>query len=99
MVRFLTRTGLLITVVAVGALIVVETEMGSAHQLFLRSALLLGAGMWCAGAVLWVLGKLLNTQYVRRCPKCRRPVPRGHVYCEDHFREALFQAKDQNPHR
>ena len=99
MVRFLTRTGLLITVLAVVALIVVETEMGSAHRAFLRGAVLLGAALCGAGALLWVLGKAFNTQYRRRCPKCRRPVPRGHIYCEDHFREALFQAKDQYPHR
>jgi hypothetical protein len=38
---------------------------------------------------------VLNISSTRRCPRCRKRVPRGHIYCEDHFQEALSHARDR----
>ena len=95
MVRHLVRWGLLIVGISFLALIVVDTEMGGANRGFLRSAIWFGAGLCGAGIVLGAISRLMNVRIGRRCPVCRRPVARGHIYCEDHFQRALDDARDR----
>ena len=99
MVRALVRWGLLIVGISILALIVVDTEMGGANRGFLRSAIWFGAGLCGAGVFLGAIARIANLRIRRRCPVCRRPVARGHIYCEDHFRQALDHARERNKSR
>jgi len=57
---------------------------------------LMGAGivLTVGGVVLQVLGRAGRAVGRARCPRCRRPVQSGEVYCPEHFRQALDRIKD-----
>lgn len=95
MVRALIRTGLIVIVIAVAGLIASDTQSGGAFRDLAKKGLLLGAILCGAGLVLALLLRVLNLTSTRRCPRCRKRVPRGHIYCEDHFQEALSHARDR----
>ena len=95
LVMVLIRTGLLVVVVSVAVLIVSSTEMGGAHQDLGKKGLLAGAVLCGAGIVLGLMVKVVNVASTRRCPRCRKRVAHGHIYCEDHFQEALRGARDR----
>ncbi len=95
MVRALIRTGLLIIAIAVAALIAADTQTNAAYRDLAKKGLLLGAILCGSGLVLAFLMRVLNLSSTRRCPRCRKRVPRGHIYCEDHFQEALSHARDR----
>jgi hypothetical protein len=83
-----------VAVVSVLGLIVSDSEMGGDHRGWFRNGLLLGAGLFAAGLLLSVLYRIAKLGSGGRCPACHRPVRKGHVYCEDHFREAINRSRD-----
>jgi hypothetical protein len=99
MVRLLVLWGLLIVAIGFLALIVIDTETGGANRDLAKKAVWFGAGLCGLGIGIGALARIANTSFRRRCPVCRRPVARGHIYCEDHFQQALDQARDSYKHR
>jgi uncharacterized membrane protein YgdD (TMEM256/DUF423 family) len=96
MANFLIRLGLLIAALAVLGLIFVDTEMAAGHEELPRNILFVGAVIFAGGVVLSAVSKASNVRlWGARCPKCGHSVQRGHIYCEDHFQEALDQARDR----
>ena len=94
--HYLVRLGLLIAALAVLGLIFVNTEMGAGHEAWPRNALFLGGVVFVGGLVLITLSKVTNVRlWGSRCPRCGHSVQRGHIYCEDHFQEAIDQARDR----
>lgn len=95
MSNLLIRLGLFIAAIAVLGLIIVNTEMAAGHENLPRLALLAGAGIFAAGVALAILSKVANVRlWGARCPRCGHSVQRGHIYCEDHFQEAIHQARE-----
>lgn len=88
------RSGLAVSAIAVLGLIVVDTEMGGHHKHLLTNALFCGAALFGAGLLLGALVKIANHRIGRRCPRCHQSVRRGHVYCEDHFQESVYNSRD-----
>ena len=60
MVRGLIRTGLLVIVIAVAALIAADTQTGSSFRDLAKKALMVGAFLCGAGLVLGLLLRVLN---------------------------------------
>jgi len=96
MSNFLIRLGLLVAAIAVLGLIFVDTEMAAGHEGLPRDMLLAGVAIFAGGIALNILSRVLNVRlWGPRCPKCGHAVPRGHVYCTDHFQEAVDHARDK----
>ena len=96
MANFLIRLGLLVAALAVLGLIFVDTEWAGGSEWLPRDMLFAGAAIFLGGVALNILSKITNVRlWTARCPKCRHAVPRGHVYCTDHFQEAIDQARDR----
>jgi hypothetical protein len=94
------RLGLLIAALAVLGLIFVNTEMASGHEDLPRAMLFIGGVIFGGGVVLSAVSKATNVRlWGSRCPKCGHAVPRGHVYCADHFQQAIDQAREHLRHR
>ena len=100
MTNFLIRLGLLVAAIAVLGLIFVDTEMAAGHEGLPRDMLFAGAAIFAGGVVLGALSRVANVRFWgARCPKCRHAVPRGHVYCTDHFQEEIDHARDRLRYR
>ena len=100
MSNLLIRLGLFIAAIAVMGLIFVNTEMAAGHEDLPRLALLSGAGIFAVGVALAVLSKATNIRlWASRCPRCGHAVQRGHIYCADHFQEAIDQARERLRYR
>jgi len=98
--HFLIRLGLLVAALAVAGLIFVDTEMAEGHEAVPREMLLVGAAIFAGGVGINLLSRFAGlAHWARRCPKCGHSVKRGHVYCTDHFQEAVDQARDYQRHR
>ena len=94
MVRTLILIGLALLVLAMLGIIVADTEMGGARPHVLSSMLWAGAGLTGLGVLLRALGRIGRFRFSGRCPACHRAVRPGHIYCEDHFRDAVNRARD-----
>ena len=96
MANFLIRLGLLVAALAVLGLIFVDTEMAEGHEGLPREMLFAGGAVFLAGVALSVISRITMVRmWGTRCPKCGHVVQRGHVYCTDHFQEAIDQARDR----
>ena len=97
MIRMVTWAGLILLVVAGLLLAFSDTEMSGAHPHILKTLLAAGAALTVAGLCLSALVRLVKFGKIRigrRCPACHRSVRPGHIYCEDHFRDAVNRARD-----
>lgn len=61
----------------------------------IEKGLVVGAGLTVAAAFLWLIQKLLGSSPKGRCAKCRRPVPKGDIYCRLHLREIIYHEDDR----
>lgn len=95
MVRILIKTGLAIVIVTMLVMLFAKSESFGVSSELVRNALYLGAALCVVGVALGVLLRVANITQGRRCPRCRRPVARGRVYCEDHFQQTLHDARDR----
>jgi len=59
------------------------------------AALLAGAACIAGGIVLWFVGRATASLAGRTCPRCRRRVPHGRIYCDEHRSEAINQQRDR----
>jgi hypothetical protein len=66
------------------------------HPIFDHKSSVLAAGvlMLVAGIVLGFLDRARGAVVRRHCARCHRTVARGEVYCTEHFRETVNQARD-----
>jgi len=55
----------------------------------------LGVACVACGLILQFLAPLARKLRTQRCARCDRPVDRGQIYCRDHMKQALEQARDQ----
>ena len=94
MIRVLIRSGLTIVALTMAALIFSDTESVGIPRDWVKGALYTGAGLCAVGLLLGALAWVANLTVGRRCPRCGHPVMRGHIYCEDHFQQALLDARD-----
>jgi len=96
MANLLIRLGLFIAALAVLGLIFVNTEMAQGHEALPVHILLAGAVIFGGGVALSVVSKASSVRlWGARCPKCGHSVKRGHIYCEDHFQQAIDQARER----
>lgn len=70
-------------------------DLAVASGPLIEKGLLLGAGLTVAGVILWLIQKLLGSTPKGRCAKCRRPVPKGDIYCRVHLREIVYDEEDR----
>jgi hypothetical protein len=64
------------------------------HDAWFRAALLAGAVCIAGGIVLWLVGRATASAVGRTCPRCRRRVAHGRIYCDEHRSEAINQYRD-----
>ncbi len=71
-----------------------------AEFLAIVQVLLYAGGIGIAsGVVLKILGWVTAGIVARSCPRCRRPVARGHIYCDDHRVAAINEQRDRERRR
>lgn len=60
-----------------------------------RTALAAGAASIAGGIILWLVGRATASLVGRTCPRCRRRVAHGRIYCDEHRSEAINQQRDR----
>ena len=60
-----------------------------------RYALIGGGALLALGALLYLLEKMGVVILQYRCVRCGRVIPRGHVYCADHLKKSIEEARDK----
>jgi hypothetical protein len=93
---FLIRLGGLIIVLdlvylAIGE-VLEEVEVDDAS---FRTALTAGVACIAGGLILWLVGRATARAAGRTCPRCRRRVAHGRIYCDQHRSEAINQYRDR----
>jgi predicted nucleic acid-binding Zn ribbon protein len=53
-----------------------------------------GVSLLVLSLVLSISGRVSARVAGRRCPRCGKPVSKGHIYCADHLKEAVNQFRD-----
>lgn len=86
-------------VAAAGALLILAGVAGWVEADQVRSlanfAVLGGLGLLALGFLLEALSRTGSVLARPRCPRCRRPVRKGAIYCPDHLKETLAEARDK----
>ena len=59
-----------------------------------RVMLLAGVVFLAASLIFSIMGRVSAKVASGRCRRCGRPVQTGHVYCSDHFKEAVNEYRD-----
>lgn len=97
----LIRTGLWLVLIVLALALLREGLLDPASDVSIASGpliekgLVLGAGLTVAGAFLWLIQKLLGSSPKGRCAECRRPVPKGDIYCRLHLRQIVYDEDDR----
>lgn len=97
----LMRIGLWLILIVLALALLREGLLDPAGDLAIASGpliewgLLVGAALTAIGAVFWILQKLLGSPPKSRCRECRRPVPKGDLYCRRHLRQIIFDEDDR----
>ena len=60
-----------------------------------RLGLFGGAAASALGLILGFLNRSAGAMFGARCPRCKRPVRRGAIYCPDHLQETIREAKEK----
>lgn len=99
MSRLLFSAGMLVLAGAILYLVVWDIFRGGADYELVKTALTVGGGGLAGGAVVWVLGRVTAGMVGRSCPRCRRRVNRGQIYCEAHLTQAIDEYRDEERRR
>ena len=93
----LVKIGSLLVAAALVALVLDETEIGRELSLrpWVSPGLMLGAVLVVGGVLLGTLGRVSRRVLPSRCARCGRTVQRGQVYCADHLKLAVDEARDE----
>ena len=97
----LIKLGSLLVAAALVALVLDETEIGRELSLrpWVSPGLFLGAALVVVGIVLGTLGRVGRRVMPARCARCGIAVQRGKVYCADHLKLAVNEARDEYHNR
>lgn len=97
MPSFLTRFGLALVAVSMVLLLALTLDWIQDDRLAvgIKYGLAAGAGLIVLGFALASMGKVGGAVRRSRCARCRRPVRKGAIYCPDHLKEALQEARDK----
>ena len=59
--------------------------------------LILAAGGICIALsfVAGIFKPISKVATKNRCVRCRRPIPKGDIYCKDHLKQAVNEAREQ----
>ena len=91
----LIRFGGLIVVLDLVYLAVWEMYAGGVDDALFRTTLMVGVACIAGGVVLWIVGRATARSVGRTCPRCRRRVPHGRIYCDEHRSETINQYRDR----
>ena len=102
MSSILLRFGLWITLIALALYVVHETFSSSPAAEFISGPMLVkigmvGVGMVIAGFALSFFEKAAAKTRKQRCTVCRKPIPKGEIYCREHLRQIL-EEEDHRRH-
>ncbi len=61
-----------------------------------RLMILAGAALLAVSVVLSIMGRVSARVASGRCRRCDKPVQPGHVYCPEHFKEAVNEYRDHH---
>jgi uncharacterized membrane protein len=81
----------------VGAVLwMVTSEMVFQESRGSQVRLMLGAGvvLLAASVVVSLATRVSSKVSGRKCPRCGKPVQQGHIYCQDHLKEAVNRFRD-----
>jgi drug/metabolite transporter (DMT)-like permease len=84
-------------VAIVGAVLwMVTSEMVFHESRGSQVRLMLGAGVAClaASVIVSLATRVSSRVSTRKCPRCGKPVQQGHIYCQDHLKEAVNRFRD-----
>lgn len=95
MSRILIRLGGLMIVLDLVYLAAGELWFGGVDNVLFRNFLMAGAGCIAAGCVFWFAGWTAARVAGRTCPRCRRRVAHGRIYCDEHRSEAINEQRDR----
>lgn len=99
MARFLLRLGGLGVVGAIVYLAVGETLLQGADKALFNTLMMASGVSLAAGVVAWAAGRVTAGLAGRSCPRCRKRVAPGRVYCEEHLRDAINEYRDRQRER
>jgi hypothetical protein len=93
----LIKLGSILVAGALVALLLDETAIGRELSLrpWVSPGLVLGAVLVAGGVVLGTLGRVGRRVLPSRCARCGCTVQRGQVYCADHLKLAVDEARDE----
>jgi hypothetical protein len=96
MSRILIRLGGLIIVLDFVYLAAGELWFGGVDDVLFRNFLKAGGASIAGGCVLWFAGRTAARVAGRTCPRCRRRVAHGRIYCDEHRSEAINEQRDRD---
>ncbi|HET6278742.1 MAG TPA: hypothetical protein VFG08_08155, partial [Candidatus Polarisedimenticolia bacterium] len=99
MYRVLLRLGGLIIVLDLVYLAAGELWFGGADDVLFRNFLKAGGACIAGGGAFWLAGRAAALVAGRTCPRCRRRVAHGRIYCDEHRSEAINEQRDRERDR
>jgi len=91
----LIRLGGLIIVLDLVYLAAGEFLLDGVDDEWFRNVLKAGAACIAGGIAVKFMGRVAAYFAGRTCPRCRRRVARGRIYCDEHRSEAINQQRDR----
>lgn len=95
MSRMLIRLGGLIIVLDLVYLAAGEMWFDGVDDALFRNLLKGGGACITGGIVIWLAGRAAAQVAGRSCPRCRRRVTLGRIYCDEHRDEAINEQRDR----
>ena len=92
----LVRLGMLVLAAALVGLLLSSTGVEGLEPFepWIQTGLAAGVALIVGGIGLGLLGRVGRAAMPSRCARCEAPVLRGHVYCADHLKATVDEARD-----
>lgn len=97
MPNFLLKVGISVLVVDV-IILLIDTFLfkeQSIYSGFIDDIFFAGLGLLAAGMTLKLLSGIARVVFVKKCPRCGKPVERNAIYCEKHLKETINEYEEQ----
>jgi hypothetical protein len=75
-------------------MVVAELVLHQSSGAHVRLVLLAGVVSLAGSLIFSILGRVSAKVASGRCRRCGKPVQPGHVYCSDHFKDAVNEYRD-----
>ena len=95
MAGFLMRFGILMILLDLAYLALWEIYTAGADDALFRTILKVGAVFIGGGIIVWFIGGARARISGRTCPKCRKRVAHGRIYCDEHRIETINRYRDR----